>query len=123
MVPGSHNRPDTDAERALFPHRPVPAPDLATHLSSTEREVACQEYVRQMPGAVQVVLCAGDVAFYRNTGWHIGTYVPYVKRATLHDGFLCDEDYAVRGEGLRRIEEIVRAKAHVGQPVTQPRLC
>jgi ectoine hydroxylase-related dioxygenase (phytanoyl-CoA dioxygenase family) len=106
-VPGSHNRADTDVERALFPRVPVPAPDLPAHLSSTERELACLEYVRQMPGAVQVVLCAGDVAFYRNTAWHLGNYVPYVKRATLHDGFLCEEDFAVRGVEIRRTEEAV----------------
>jgi hypothetical protein len=49
-----------------------------------------------MPGAVQVVLSAGDIAFYRSTAWHIGTYVPYVKRATLHDGFYGPEDHAWR---------------------------
>jgi hypothetical protein len=38
-----------------------------------------------MPGATQVHLRAGDFAMYRNSLWHIGSYVPYVKRATLHD--------------------------------------
>jgi ectoine hydroxylase-related dioxygenase (phytanoyl-CoA dioxygenase family) len=110
VVPGSHNRPDTDAERSLFPDRPVPAPTIPAHLSSTEREMACLEYVRQMPNAVQVVLCAGDVAFYRQTAWHIGNYVPYVKRATLHDAFICDEDMAIKGEAIKAIEEAVTAR-------------
>ena len=54
--------------------------------------MTCLSYTRQMPNAVQIVLCAGDIAFYRNSSWHIGNYVPYVKRATLHDGFYGEED-------------------------------
>jgi hypothetical protein len=38
-----------------------------------------------MPGAVCLHLDAGDFALYRNTLWHLGNYVPYGKRATLHD--------------------------------------
>ena len=59
-----------------------------------ERELACLAYTRRMPGAVQVPLAAGDVAFYRAVGWHIGNYVPYIKRATLHDGFYGPDDRA-----------------------------
>ena len=44
-----------------------------------------------MPGAVQLHLDAGDFALYRNTLWHIGNYVPYRKRATIHDGALTAE--------------------------------
>jgi hypothetical protein len=58
--------------------------------------MTCLEYARRMPGATQVVLCAGDVAFYRACGWHIGNYVPYVRRATLHDGYYGPEDWAWR---------------------------
>jgi hypothetical protein len=110
VVPGSHNRPDTDAERALFPTRPVPPPAFPDSLSPVAREMACLGYTRQMPNAVQIVLSAGDVAFYRQTAWHIGNYVPYVKRATLHDQFLCDEDMAIKGEAVRKIEEAVGAR-------------
>ena len=38
-----------------------------------------------MPGAVRLRLNAGDCAVYRNTLWHLGSYLPYRKRATLHD--------------------------------------
>ena len=38
-----------------------------------------------MPGAVQIHLDAGDFCLYRNTLWHLGNYVPYRIRATLHD--------------------------------------
>ena len=38
-----------------------------------------------MPGAVCAHLDAGDFMLYRNTMWHIGNYVPYKKRSTLHD--------------------------------------
>jgi hypothetical protein len=55
-------------------------------MTPEERELACREYARSMPGAVEVVLGAGDVAFYRAGGWHLGNYVPYARRATLHDG-------------------------------------
>lgn len=52
--------------------------------SEAEQEVLLQDYCRNMPGAVQAVLNAGDLLLYRNTGWHIGSYVPYRRRATLH---------------------------------------
>jgi ectoine hydroxylase-related dioxygenase (phytanoyl-CoA dioxygenase family) len=94
VVPGSHDRDDTPEERALFPDNPPAGPALSPEMSAVERETTCLAYARQMPNAVQIVLCAGDIAFYRNSSWHIGNYVPYVKRATLHDGFYCDEDRA-----------------------------
>ncbi len=104
VVPRSHMRKDTEAERAAFSRIPPPAPEL-TGLSPEERELACAEYVRRMPGAAPVVLFAGDVAFYRNSTWHLGTYVPYVKRATLHDGYFCDEDYAWQAKARKTAAE------------------
>ena len=93
VVPGSHNRHDTDAERAPFGGVIPPAgPALTNDMSPAERELACRAYTVAMPGAVPVALGAGDVAFYRAVGWHIGTYIPYSKRATLHDGFYGPED-------------------------------
>lgn len=93
VVPGSHNRPDTEAEQVAFEGRiPPPGPTLTDDMSPEARELACLSYTRRMPGAVQVALGAGDVAFYRAVGWHIGTYIPYTKRATLHDGFYGPED-------------------------------
>lgn len=89
VVPGSHNRDDTAEERAAFATKP---PEREASMDPTEREMACLTHVRNMPGATQLVLCAGDVGFYRACAWHLGTYVPYVKRATLHDVYYCDDD-------------------------------
>lgn len=84
VVPGSHKRFDSPEEIAHFPIVPTPAPDLQG-LTAEEREAACRQYCEAMPGAVQLHLRAGDFAMYRNSLWHVGSYVPYVKRATLHD--------------------------------------
>lgn len=95
VVPGSHRRLDTEAERGAFDGGvPPPGAELPPGMSPVERELACLEYTRSMPGAVQVALGAGDVAFYRAVGWHTGNYVPYTRRATLHDGFYGPEDRA-----------------------------
>jgi hypothetical protein len=94
IVPGSHNREDTPEESACFPSTLPAAPEFSEDASSEERERACLEYAYCMPGAVPVVLFAGDCAFYRASGWHLGNYVPYIKRATLHDNFQGDEDRA-----------------------------
>ena len=83
-VPGSHLRRDLSREAKLFPDRPISGPDLRGK-TTEERERVCLEYCRSMPGAVQLHLEAGDFALYRNTLWHMGNYVPYCKRATLHD--------------------------------------
>ena len=37
-----------------------------------------------MPDAVQLVLNPGDFCIYRNIGWHIGNYIPYRTRMTIH---------------------------------------
>jgi hypothetical protein len=79
VVPGSHLRRDLQREIERLPERPIAG------LSSIERECACLDYVRSMPGAVQLHLEAGDFCLYRNTLWHLGNYVPYRQRATLHD--------------------------------------
>lgn len=105
VVPGSHHRRDTEAERARFPRLPAPGPALHDGMSAEEWELACQEYARSMPGAVEVTLGAGDVAFYRAGGWHLGVYVPYTRRATLHDGFYGEDDFA----WLRKMREFASA--------------
>jgi len=38
-----------------------------------------------MPRAVRLHLDAGDFALYRNSGYHLGCYLPGKRRATLHD--------------------------------------
>jgi hypothetical protein len=85
-VPGSHlRREDLPRERALFPKdRPGGVIEFSGS-STAERERLCREYARSMPGAVQLHLEPGDYALYRPTAWHIGNYVPYIRRATLHD--------------------------------------
>ena len=62
-----------------------------------------------MPGAVQTQLEAGDYCLYRNTLWHLGNYVPYRKRATIHDGVFTPEFVTwmteVREEAQRRRQQ------------------
>jgi len=85
VVPGSHLRPDTDAEILRFPERPIPGPDLEG-LNAVARERASLDYLESLPSAKRILLDAGDYCIYRNTLWHTGNYTPYKKRATLHDG-------------------------------------
>ena len=85
FVPGSHLRADLEQEKTAFPDFP-PLPPVLENLSHEERERIGLEFCAQMPGAVCLHLNAGDFALYRPYGWHLGNYVPYKKRATLHDG-------------------------------------
>lgn len=87
VVPGSHLRRDTDEEVARFPTRPIHGPNLEG-LSPAQRETACLEYCQSLPGATRLLLDAGDYCLYRNSLWHLGNYIPYRKRATLHDGVM-----------------------------------
>lgn len=84
VVPGSHARRDSPQEIARFPERPIPGPELEG-LSNAARERACLEYCQSLPGAQRLLLDAGDYCLYRNSMWHLGNYIPYRKRATLHD--------------------------------------
>lgn len=110
VVPGSHNRRDTQEEQANFVKIPPPPPELNDEMRASEREHVCIDYVRNMPGAVPVSLFAGDVAFYRACQWHIGNYVPYTRRATLHDGFYGAEDAAWQ-QAVRLRQELARTQA------------
>jgi hypothetical protein len=92
VVPGSHNREDTAEERAVFPVVPPPGPTLTAGMSAEERERACR--------------------------WHIGNYVPYARRATLHDGYYGPEDYAWR-ENVPKMQAAVRA-AREAQSASSP---
>ena len=104
LVPGSDRRRDTDEERAAFASYPPPTPVLGAEMTAAEREAGCIEYARRMPGGRPVMLFAGDVAFYRACIWHIGCYVPYARRATLHDSFLCEEDRQWQAS-IRRLQQ------------------
>ncbi len=94
VVPGSHLRPDTPDEAKLFPDRPIVLPPDMGEWSQRKDsarpppavvEARCLEYMRSMPGAVQLHLNPGDCCVYRNCLWHAGCYTPTAKRATLHD--------------------------------------
>lgn len=100
VVPGSHLRRDLPREIERFPGRPIARPALEDK-SAIERELICLDYVQSMPGAVQLHLEAGDFCLYRNTLWHIGNYVPYRRRATLHDAVDTAEFAAWREETLQ----------------------
>lgn len=90
VVPGSHLRRDTPDEIRRFPVRPIPFPDVG-RMTPEEAEYAGRAYCQSMPGAVQAWLNAGDFMIYRNTLWHIGNYVPYMKRATVHGSLMTPE--------------------------------
>ena len=100
VVPGSHLRRDTPEEIARFPSRPVPGPNVAG-LSQAERERVSLDYCESLPGAHRLLLDAGDYALYRNSLWHLGNYIPYRKRATLHDGIMTPAFYAWRDTALQ----------------------
>ncbi len=99
VVPGSHLRRDLPGEAARFPERPIAGPVLEGR-TYEERERLCLDYCRSMPGAARLFLEAGDFTLYRNTLWHLGNYVPYQQRATLHDAVDTPEFAAWREEAL-----------------------
>jgi len=58
--------------------------DEANEQTDEALELYCLNYCQAMPDAVQLVLNPGDFCIYRNVAWHIGNYVPYRKRMTIH---------------------------------------
>ena len=78
---------DTPEEVAAMGAIPASSPELTDEMSSDVREATVLDYARSMPGATQVVLEAGDVAFYCAASWHIGHYTPINLHATLHENF------------------------------------
>ena len=107
-VPGSHVRDDLMRERAAFNDFPLSGPIL-DGLSDEARERACLEYCRGMPGAIPLHLNAGDFALYRQMGWHTGNYLPYRKRATLHDNAWIPEEaqrWSRRRKELESLKEV-----------------
>lgn len=115
VVPGSHLRRDLPREIERFPERPIRKPDLEGR-SAEEREAIGLEYCRSMPGAVQLYLNAGDFALYRNTLWHLGNYVPYKMRATIHDGAMTPEFT----EFLREMPKIAAKRREAGHGMENP---
>lgn len=90
FVPGSHMRlvdlPSEKSAAVRDMELGVGWPNRGTEgIDPIQREINCHEYCVGMPGAVQLQLQAGDYALYRPIGWHLGSYLPYQRRATLHD--------------------------------------
>jgi len=115
FVTGSHLRRDLPREVKLFPDRPIAGPNLKDK-TLEERERVCLEYCRRMPGSVQLHLKAGDFALYRNTLWHLGNYVPYQKRATLHDSAMTPEF----AEWSRKARETAQGQREAGSGMENP---
>ena len=85
-VPGSfkrvHNTPEETRVYASTTQQELWDEDKRR--TDEELELFCLRYCQAMPGAVQLVLNPGDFCIYRNVGWHLGNYVPYRQRMTLH---------------------------------------
>jgi hypothetical protein len=101
IVPGSHARSDTPYEQTVEPRHPK-KPDLSG-LSYEEREYFCEQYAQSMPGAERLFLNAGDFALYRSTMWHLGSYLPYRKRATLHEPVFTPSSQAWWNEHIGKV--------------------
>lgn len=86
FVPASHLRVTNTAAEMKVYHSTTQEElrDEAGTKTDEELELFCLRYCQAMPGAVQLVLNPGDFMIYRNTGWHIGNYVTYRERMTLH---------------------------------------
>jgi hypothetical protein len=102
-VPGSHLRQhDLPGE-----HQSTGDAELlrqTENLTEAEAERFWFDHCRNMPGAVQVHLQAGDFMIYRNLAWHTGNYITYQPRATIHDAVL----YEGGGDWGRRWAQTTR---------------
>jgi ectoine hydroxylase-related dioxygenase (phytanoyl-CoA dioxygenase family) len=85
IVPGSHVRGDSAAECAAFPELPVPPLRWPEDTAPASLERDCLAHCEAMPGAIQACLGVGDYMLYRSSMWHLGSYSPKKKRATLHE--------------------------------------
>ena len=99
FVPGSHLR-----------QWDLPGETMSSHpktegMAAEEIEAYYRDLMQSFPGAVQVHMGAGDLMIYRNLAWHTGNYLPYQRRATLHDGVFnaeWDEWYTKRWAPTKR---------------------
>ncbi|MEZ5277966.1 MAG: hypothetical protein R3F07_16410 [Opitutaceae bacterium] len=109
FVPGSHLRVhNTDEEMTVY--RSTTQEELRdedNRRTDEELELFCLNYCQAMPGAVQLVMNPGDFLLYRNTAWHIGNYVPYRERMTLHTHAMTPafQEFAVRYRHLLKPRE------------------
>ncbi|MCX5660349.1 MAG: hypothetical protein NTW19_11590 [Planctomycetota bacterium] len=81
FVPGSHLRPDLPSEIAACKSKIL----VGDHFTEEEREYLGVRYCKEMPGATCLSMDAGDFAIYHPCAWHLGSVLPYRKRATLHN--------------------------------------
>jgi len=109
FVPGSHLRVENseDEMRVYRSTTQEKLRDEESERTDEELELFCLNYCQAMPGAVQLVLNPGDFCLYRNTAWHIGNYVPYRRRMTLHTHAMTPEfqDFAVKYRYLLKPRE------------------
>lgn len=80
-VPGSHLRPDLPSEIAAAKSTIL----AGDNLTDEEREQLGVQYCKAMPGAVRLSMDAGDFALYHPCALHLGSVLPYRRRATLHN--------------------------------------
>jgi ectoine hydroxylase-related dioxygenase (phytanoyl-CoA dioxygenase family) len=109
FVPGSHLRVENleDEMRVYRSTTQEELRDEENNRTDEELELFCLNYCQAMPGAVQLVLNPGDFCLYRNTAWHIGNYVPYRRRMTLHTHAMTPEfqEFAVKYRYLLKPRE------------------
>jgi hypothetical protein len=107
-VPGSHFRAQ-DTLGELSAARSADRAEVENwrkQRTEAEQERFLEEYSSSMPGAVRITLQAGDLVLYRNLGWHLGSYLPYRKRATLHCGANAPEFLAFQQENAEVIAQM-----------------
>ena len=85
FVPGSGTRDDMPGEKEAAGLQPSWVTEFPEHVMDEERERHCLDYCGNMPGAIRVMMDAGDFCIYNPIGWHLGNYLPYKPRMTLHD--------------------------------------
>lgn len=121
VVPGSHLRRDTPEETALFPDRPIKLPFPLKDSAVSHAELECRnlDYMRSMPGAIQLHLSPGDLCVYRNCLWHAGCYTTTAKRATIHDVPDTPQFQRWRTGRFRRSADAVAAESNGGPPAME----
>lgn len=84
-VPASATRENLPGEKEAADRQLSWATEFPADTTDEERERHCLEYCGNMPGAIRVMMDAGDFCIYHPNGWHLGNYLHYKPRFTLHD--------------------------------------
>ncbi len=85
FVPGSGPRDDKPGEKEAADRQLSWRTEFAENVIDEQREHHCLEYCENMPGSLRVWMDAGDFCIYNPIGWHLGNYLPYKPRMTIHD--------------------------------------